>query len=194
MAQVTDEQAEQVEQVEGGAISSKALKVENELAQYFNLLDVSNQDPNFRYTWVYLGQHGLQIKMKLADGWEVVQGDMPEAVELKGMGADTTRKLGDVMLMRCRADRWLLLQRREKRKREAHSEAVGAQFEEILRPYKRYGATAIVDGRDVMTGEMIDAKRLDMMHKRSMAAAVGNRMVDQALRKGTMPGVPAVDA
>ena len=194
MRQTADEQAEQAEQFDGGPINPKALTVENELAQHFNLLDVSNQDSSFRYAWVYLGQHGLQIKMKLADGWEVVQGDMPEAVELKGMGADTTRKLGDVMLMRCRADRWLLLQRREKRKRDAHKEAVGAQFEEILRPYKRYGATAIVDGRDVMTGEMVDAKRLDLMYKRSMAAAAGNQMVDRALRKGTMPGVPAVDA
>lgn len=193
-AQATDELAERAETLggDGGAINPNAFKVENELAQHFNILAVTNQDPAYRYGWIYLGQYGLQIKMKLAQGWEVVQGDMLEAVELKGIGADTTRKLGDVMLMRCRMDRYLALQRIETVKRGRQEEGIAARFQEILGPYhKRYGATAIVNGQDVMTGERVDARRLDHMWKRSQAAAAGTKIVDTMLRDGRMPGVPA---
>lgn len=193
-AQATDDLAEQAEArgVDGGAINPKAFRVENELAQHFNILEVTNQDPAYRYAWVYLGQHGLQIKMKLADGWEVVQGDMEEAVELKGIGTDTTRKLGDVMLMRCRVDRFVANWRREKVKRHRQEEGVAGRFAEILGPYhKKYGATAIVDGKDVMTGETVDARRLDHMWKRSQAVAAGSKIMDGMLRDGRMPAVPA---
>lgn len=194
MAAVADELAERVETetIEGGAIDRKNLKVENELAQHFNMLEVSNQDPAYRYAWKWTGQHGVQIKMALAEGWRVVQGDDPEAIELKGMGADTTRRLGDVMLMKMPIDRYLLLQRRAAKQREAREQSVVGNFQEILGPYhQRYGATAIVQGVDVMTGQPVDSKRLDHMWKRSQAAAQGGRMIDEALREGTMPGVPA---
>lgn len=191
--EVADELAERIEteMPEAERINPRALHVENELAQNFNLLDVSNPQVEYRYCWAALGQHGLQIKVKLSDGWEVVQGDMPEAIELKGMGADTTRKLGDVMLMRCRVERYILIQRREQAKARRQADGTSGNFEEILKTIPAsYGATAIVDGRDVLTGEMVDAKRLDHMWKRSQANARGGQIMDKMLRNGTMPGVP----
>lgn len=192
-AQVADELAEQIDAMpEGAKIDPRAFKVENELAQHFNILDVSNGDLMLKYRWVYSGQHGLQIKMALADGWQVVQGDDPEAIELKGIGADTTRRLGDVILMKIPRDKYVMIQRREARKREAQEQAVSSRFEEIIAPYRRrgYGATAIVNGVDVMTGAPIDSKRLDFMHNRAMARAAGDKMLDAAIRDGSMPGVP----
>ena len=89
-----DDLAERAETIglDGGRVDPSAFRVENELAQHFNELDVNDADPAYAYCWVQAGYAGRFIKMKLTEGWEVVQGDMPEASELRGMGADTDRK------------------------------------------------------------------------------------------------------
>lgn len=165
--------------IEGG--TGPLPKVENELAQYFNELDVPNADPSFMYCWVYSGQQGRMIRMKLAEGWEVVQGDAPEAPALKGMGADTTRRLGDVILMRMRKDKYLVLQRREKAKREAQQAGVTSGLQEL-------GEKA---GVKVTVGANVDPRIMKTMHSRAVARQIAGKQTDQMLREGRMPGMPA---
>ena len=184
-ADALDEQAEtQSAAAEHYAADPKAFRVESELAQHFNELEVSNQDPAYAYCWVNSGSYGRFIKMKLAQGWEVVQGDMPEAVDLKGMGADTTRRLGDVILMRIQKDRKLLLDRQERAHRRAVESGVTSTLEELGQKYRDKGVIVHTD----MAGS--NPRLLDAMAKRAQARGIVTRTTDQMLREGRMPGVP----
>ena len=167
------------------AADPKAFRVESEIAQRFTELEVSHQDPMFAYCWVNSGHFGRFIKMKSAQGWEVVQGDMPEAIELKGIGADTTRRLGDVILMRIQKDRKLLLDRQERAHRRAVESGVTSTLEEMGEKYRDKGVLVHTN----MAGT--NPRLLDAMQKRAQAHGIAGRTTDQLLREGRMPGVPA---
>lgn len=162
------------------AIDPSRLKVDPELAQYFDILHVSNADPTYKYFWVFTGQHGLFIKKKLIVGYEIVQGDMPEAIELKGMGGDTTRKLGDVVLMRIRIDQWKKLDRLEEAKRAAQQGSVLSPIRELAEKNARHGI-------NVYTQDSMPEQYLKRMQARSIAQ---NKMA-QMVREGNVPGRPA---
>ena len=178
-----EEKAETLSQ-DRGRIDPSKLRVENELAQHFNELDVSNQDPAYVYKWVQAGFYGRFIKAELSKHWEVVQGDMPEAIELKGMGADTTRRLGDVILMRCRKDIFKRLMRQEEAHRRAVESGVTSEVEELGRRYEKYGLI-------VHTGEGLSPALLKRMQTSAAAKQVVGKQVDQLIRDGRMPGAPA---
>lgn len=126
--------------VEAGRINPEILKkVEPELAQYFNMMEVSNPDPAYKYFWIFTGQHQQRVKWKLSQGAEVVQGDMPECLELRGLGADTTRRIGDVILMRMRVDRYKLLQRQREKTARTQREGVETVLRDMGDRYRRYG-------------------------------------------------------
>ena len=187
LAQREDELAEQAEVrgTEGGRINPKALRVERELAQHFNELDVSNADPAYQYAWIWTGQHGLQIKMKLARKWEVVQGDMPEAQELRGMGADSTRKLGDVILMRIRKDLYLQQKRDEEALRRRQQDGVTGVLVELGERHRHRGLKVHTDTSG------LNPDVLKAMESRAAARNAATDFVDENLRNGTMPGRPA---
>ena len=181
-----DEQAETSSAAgEHYAADPKAFRVESELAQHFNELDVSHQDPAFAYCWVNSGHFGRFIKMKSAQGWEVVQGDMSEAIELKGIAADTTRRLGDVILMRLRKDRKLLFDRQERAHRRAVESGVTSTLEEMGEKYRGKGVIVHTDM------PAANPRLLDTMQKRAQARSIARQTTDQLLREGRMPGVPA---
>lgn len=182
-----DDLAERAETIglDGGRVDPSAFRVENELAQHFNELDVNDADPAYAYCWVQAGYAGRFIKMKLTEGWEVVQGDMPEASELRGMGADTTRRLGDVILMRCRRDRYALLQRREKDKRARMEEGVTGVLRELGEKYRGKG---VIVHTDTSTMNEQTVKR---MSNRAAAQRTAADQTEQWLREGRMPGAPA---
>lgn len=176
-----DALAEQAESASaaGGAIDPKALAVENELAEHFNELAVSKQDPAYVYKWEQAGFYGRFMKASLARGWEVVQGDMEEAVELKGIGADTTRRLGDVILLRCRKDIYKRIKLQEEAHRKAVESGVTTELEEL-------GARAAGLGVKVHNFDAMSPESQKRMFGRQMAMG----QVDRAIRSGQMPGVP----
>ena len=166
------------------AVNPAAFRVESDLAQHFNELDVTAQDPAYAYCWVNSGHFMRFVKMKLAQGWEVVQGDMPEAIELKGMGADTTRRLGDVILMRIQKDRKLLLDRQERAHRRAVESGVTSTLDELGEKYRDKG---------VIIHTNMDAanpRLLKTMAQRAQARSIAGRTTDHLIREGRMPGVP----
>ncbi len=174
--------------VEAERIDPRAFKIENEIARYFNELEVTDAQPEYEYCWVQAGYHGRFIKMKqtervpeggrLVPCWEVVQGDMPECQELRGMGADSTRRLGDVLLMRCRRDRFLKLKRMRDARRDALYNGTTTELEELGRQHRNRGVIvhtnlgdAMADGRGAMLRQQ------------------GLQMVDSMLRTGSVPGL-----
>ena len=178
----TDELEEQAGSMEGaGAINPESLRVENELASKFNLLDVSNADPMYQYSWVnYINQHGLFVKMKLSEGWEVVRADMLECAEL--VQADTTRKLGDVLLMRITYDRY-------KRIENQRREAVRRQNAAVTQDLRDLGDKVAGTGVIVHTDKIPD-HTMKAMQSRAEASRIAGRKFDGMVREGNVPGMP----
>lgn len=172
------EQAEiRAAQGEREAIDPAKVRVESELAQYFDELDVAGRDPAFAYCWVPTHTYGRFVQQKLYKGWEMVQGEMPEARALKH--TDTTRKLGDVVLMRIPKARKELLDKREEFKRFQQEEGVSAQLAELAEQHD----TQIIQGGD------LDPGHLRRMQAQSHARNRAGRAVDKWIRQGRMPGM-----
>ena len=165
------------DQVEGGTNPIKNVKVDPELAQWFDELDVAGRDPGYEYCWTPTHTYGRFVQQKLYKGWEMVQGDMPEARALRS--TDTTRKLGDVVLMRIQKDRKALLDRREEYKKLQQEVGISAQLQEMA---DKYG-TRLIDGDD------INPEQLRRMEMNSRAKGRANKMMDKWMREGRVPGV-----
>lgn len=176
--------------LEGGTIDPRAFKIDNEIATHFNDLEVTNKQPEYEYCWVNAGFHGRFIKAKQAERvrmgghmhpvWEIVQGDMPEAQEVRGLMADSTRRLGDTILMRAKQDAYLRVkQLREARTRAMH-EGTTAELEELGRQYRHRGVVIRTDfGPD----------QLEQMGRRALLRQQAVGMVDTMIRRGTVPGL-----
>lgn len=190
-----DDLAERAETAgpDGGAIDPKALVIDSELAQHFNELEVTNADPAYEYCWVQAGFHGRFVKQKLTERvpeswgmapvWEVVQGDMAEAPELRGnVGLDTTRRLGDVILMRARKDRYLKSKRVRDARRAAMFSGTTTELEELGRQYRHRG---------IIVHTNMGQEQLDLMGRRAAMRQQASQMVDGMLRDGSVPGLGA---
>lgn len=192
MREAADTLAQAAEEsgADGGAIDPRALEIENEIAQHFNELEVTNADPAYAYCWVNFGFGGRFIKQKMAhrvpeDGglspvWEVVQGEMPEAPELRGIGADSTRRLGDVLLMRARKDRAILLRRQQTTRQRALEGAPLNALQEMGDKYRHLGVVVHTNPNDQL---------LKTMETRAATALMAQQQVDNMLRAGTVPGL-----
>lgn len=181
-----DEFAQKTEEasssLEVAAANSAALEVESELAQYFDELDVSNQDPNYHYSWVNGSPmfYGRFIQKKLAQRWELVSGNMNEAQELRT--ADGTRRLGDVVLMRIRKEYKARIDAAAEEKRKRARLGIYANFLETARKGEKYGASVhIMDN--------MDPALFEKMSRNAQAKSRAGRTMDGWMRQGRMPGV-----
>jgi hypothetical protein len=104
---------------------------------------------------------------------------MPEASELRA--ADGTRRLGDVMLMRCKKDIYEVLRRNEEMKARRQQTGVEDQFLEMGEKYGKYGVT-------VRGSEELDESTLRRMQTRAQARQTAGRMINRWVRDGRMPG------
>ena len=186
-----DALAEQAEttQLVGGQINPKAFRIDREIAAKINELDVSGALDDYAYAWVWTGQQGLKVKEKLSrrvregDGlvvcWEVVNGDMPEALELKSV--DGTRRLNDVMLMRCRKERKEQLDAQDEIQRARREASINEPLEELARKYPRL----------VKVHTDLSDPTLQAGLRRGAARGFAAQQFDTAIREGTVPGMPA---
>jgi len=172
--------------LETETIDPNRLKIENEIAQNFDpsstMLKVSNPDVCFMYCWVYSGAHGLMITQKQIEGWLVVQGEDPEAVEHKGIGADTTRRVGDTLLMRIPKDKYLVLERRRKQQANRFNEEATSFSERAEKLAEKHNIPIYREGE-------VDARVLKRMMGTAQARKVAGTKVNQLIRQGRMPGV-----
>lgn len=143
-------------------------------------LNVSNPLPGHVYCWVYTGLQGQKVWQKKAQGWEVVQGNDPESAEYKFN--DTTRRIGDTMLMRISMDKHLKLVRAGEIKLSKLEEGIASELQELG---DRAGGAFKVHA-DPATNPHINT-----MEARSRGSQqVAMKHVDKMLRRGTVPGVP----
>jgi hypothetical protein len=117
-AMTLEEEAEQLaEQMIVGEIPEKFQRLDREIVQKLEQLDVSDKREDMHYVWVnFVNDHGQHIERKKLVGFEVVTGtgeDCPEGHEL--LTADGTRQIGDVLLMRVPRTRAVFLKARERK-------------------------------------------------------------------------------
>lgn len=191
LAQRKDELEERAEKLaaeqELSRISPKALEPDNDIQARLHLLQVSNAQPGKVYCWVKCVAQTYTptgVQRKLADGWEVVCGNMPEAIECRQ--ADGTRRIGDVLLMRIDQARHERLQEKERYKRLAQEEGVAAGLLEKSAELARAGYGENL----VHVPENMDEGMMEQIVKKSAARQLATKAIDGMLRQGRMPGVP----
>lgn len=172
-----------------GTVDASKMAQMDELTGQLDGLDVSNRQPGFEYGWVSKNNYGNNHFQKARmEGWEVVQGDDPEALELRGTDRvtpggppDSTRHLGDVILMRISRERYVILQARQRaRTMQLHSAADSRLVSlahslrdkgVIIRPFDLDAGRASGPGQAYPSGQ----------------AAMGR--LDRAMRTGELPGL-----
>ena len=187
LAERTDDLAEAAEAAseDRGRIREDAFMVENELAQHFNELDL----PGWPWdTWVPCWVQcsptwgGRFINYKRTEGWEVVSTGMTDVPIPKDLiFPDGTVRLGDVLLMRIRRDRYIVNERRRRARQKAIESGITSEVDEMA---------ARAGTRSVHT-EDITGEKLDQLARRSQAHHRATQQFDEMVRTGTVPGRPA---
>lgn len=159
-------------------VDPSSVEIDREIAQHLtphNELDVTDQQPGWRYKWVFTGLSGRFISQAKFDGWLMVQGKDPEAEELRW--TDGTRKLADVILFKIPEAKYLALQERDRLARLRQQEGITSEIEELGRKH------GIVVKKD------FDARELSRMAQRAHARGQAVKQFDGMVRTGTVPGV-----
>jgi hypothetical protein len=203
--------ADQLAQAAGvEAIDLSKVQPENEIAQHFDplsgMLAVTNRLPEYEYRWEQAdirNQFGnTWVTTAKALGWEIVSGPMPESMEHRAV--DSTRRVGDVILMRIRKERYDALMARQRRINIARSEGVGVQ---LLEQAERAGVPLhdltspsapahLVQHAQAQLEAGRAARAAYVRHTpqaRSMrgaaASEIASRKLDRMIRGGTVPGL-----
>jgi len=181
----TDTLAEAAEALseERGAVDPRAFEVENEVGQHFDGLEVPRARADYRYCWVQCGAswYGRFVNMKRSEGWEVVRAGDDDAPD-DTTQVDNTCRVADVLLMRMRADRYILLQRKRMARQRA-IETGSMEASALTEASEKYAKLGIQAG-------VADTSRLKTMTARSRAALLAQQQFEQKIRDGQVPGVP----
>lgn len=164
-----------------GTIDAKELEIVNEIASKTQFLAVSGAQSDYVYAWVSKNRYSQHIQSAKAQGWETVQGNDPEALELKGMDGSTTRQLGDVILMRIKKDIYIVLKAQEQAKTKRIQQNSASTLVDLGDKYSRYGFSVRPHGMNSFEGPEIRSRRLS-----SHSTAI--QQLDADLRAGTLPG------
>lgn len=190
-----------LEQIEVETADPAQLQVENEVRAAMNEMNevyVSNAQPEYSYAWIFRDPHneygGRYVRKMQALGWEVVSHDMAEAKEHRFV--DGTRVVADCLLMRCRLDRKLLLDKRDRILRDAQQAGIVARVHELA---ERAG-TRVYDKLPGFVEESLssqaDQRRTQLRQRALQDFHRLNRSgnVDRMLKTGAIPGIPAPGA
>lgn len=169
------------------AIAPDAMAIERELAGAFNSLDVAAADPQFVYKWVnFVNNGGIALRTATAppERWQIVSGDMPEAVDLRQV--DGTRKLGDVILVRMPKQRYAILEKVRADKVARQGDSVVSELRNIA------GKTGIKvhtaeDAPEAIQKRILHPSASAVNEMRGRIAA--EKQFDTALREGSLSGV-----
>jgi len=174
-------------QVEIGSIDPTSFAPDREILHAISgdALTVSDRLPDYEYKWVRdvnnnggpsnavlkeiartvvaTDAHG---KKQVYPTWEVVRGEMPEAIVRKtAMG---TRQVGDVILLRCHKNTYAVIQQQEELKKQAQEDSVVSALEDKA---ERVGAP---------------------MHNYTQAQAsqLAKNQFNSMIKTGSVPGMP----
>lgn len=182
LAERKDDLAQKAEEMAAGteAFDPSKLAPEREIQQNLSSLHVTNPDPAYAYKWLrdtnkLNGGPGQQVVKAIGRsvtyngyvyfGWEVVQGKMVEAAERKQH--DGTRRVGDVILLRCKKEVKNLFDYQDIQRRELREKAVTADLEELAHKYNVPFRSA----------------------KQELAKNVAINQFSSKLKSGTVPGM-----
>lgn len=182
---LAQEAEEQAAKTGIGTIDPEALTLESELVSQMDELHVTNAQPGYRYCWVNYdapsSARGLMVKRKLAQrGWEIVCGDMPEAIEVKDVTGN--RRIGDVILMRITEQRFQQLQAQEDAIARRMENSSHSTLQELGEKYRNRGVVIHVP-------ETMNPALLKRMEAHARGAVAAQQKLDQSLRDGTIEGV-----
>ena len=161
-------------------------EIDPEIAQHFdeytNECEVTDKRAGYVYCWVYAPLHAgrstRQVQEKKYLGWHVVEGGDPECDHLRQ--ADGCRRIGDTILMRTTQARYDELIRREEVKRRMREEGVDRGIAEL-------NERALQAGGSIKPMSQINPRVAQAMQARSLS----NQKLDQWIRQGQVPGMPA---
>lgn len=164
-----------------GAIDPNTFDPNMDVLAYVNELEVSGAREGFHYRWLWTGRSGYFIKMASSQGYVLVQGDDPEARELKDPAGAGLRRLVDVVLMRAPLAQALWNQKR--------CEALAAQQAQAvtqnLRDMGRHRGIVVLTEEDAANPTM------QAILKKYGAQQAATKIVGEMTRRGTIPGMPA---
>lgn len=172
---------------ERGRIPEKLLKPDREIQKMFedyNMLEVTNAQDGWVYCWVPTITNGIHISAKKSQGWFVVQGDDPECREKK-IREDTTRRIGDVLLMKTTEENYAKIIRHEELKKVKREQAAMADVEMIVSRHPK-----VFRLRTDLSEVSIGGRNLEeVIQQRSAARGVALKGVNNMLREGRVPGL-----
>lgn len=201
LAERADNLAEAAETIapDAGAINPKVFRPEREIRQHFDELYLAGwpfnpsvgalTSPDGMYVpcWVpcMSSAGGRYINQKRYEGWEIVQAHMhddtafplPEHLLMP----DNTYRLADVLLMRIRVDKYVMIQRRRRAHQRSVEDGVASEVEGLA---DKAGVSLI------HTHEM-SSSQLERLSRRSQAQTIASRQFDQQIREGSVRGAPA---
>lgn len=166
-------------------VDPNKIEPDREILQHYNAgdLPVSNKQEGFEYCWVFADPRnnmaGRQVFKKKIQGWEVVNGNMLEAADHKHV--DGTRRVGDVLLMRIRYDRYVKLRREEKETLKRRDRGVSEGFMELGEKHR---------GSGVKVYDTVPDNALK--HAQNTAAKErADKVTTKWIKDGNMPANPA---
>ncbi len=172
-------------EIEVETVDPNKLEPDREILQHYNSgdLPVSNRQDGFEYCWVFADPRnnmaGRQVFKKKVQGWEVVNGNMPESSDHRHV--DGTRRVGDVLLMRIRYDRYVKLRREEREVLRRREQGVSEGFMELGQKHASKG---------IKVYDTVPDNALK--HAQNAAAQErAGKMTDKWIKGGNMPGTPA---
>lgn len=153
-----------------------------DLIQTRDALTVTKPQPGYAYAWVYTGLQGQMIWDKKAKHWETVQGNDPESREY--LYTDTSRRIGDVMLMRLPLDLYYLEEKKNAEKTLKVEESITSDLYTLeAKSGGRFKVHADQETNPYLPGMKTGAQSHG-------AKQVALKHLDGQIRRGTVPGVP----
>ena len=158
------------------AIDPKKMEIDREMQMLLRrgdgAIQVSNAQPGFHYVWAAeYNTNKIDIVNKMRVGYEVVQGNDPEAREYQDV--DTKRRMGDVILMRIPDERYAQIQAHEYEKANRYSGYEDSELNTLI----------------AKSGGLLKRAESPVAIRREAIRTQAIKGVDQMLRNGTVPGL-----
>lgn len=175
--------------VETGKIPEHLLEPDREIQDMIqkDYLAIGINHPYLKTKWVnYVNQHGTKIWEEKAKGWVVIDSNLihefPDAKDFQR--EDGTIRVGDVLLMCMRIDRYQQMQEREKEQQRRQQFGVEAEVHALAEKHGDIFKNVHTDN----TGTIPANVRSRMESQAASKTAV--RHIGNKMKEGAVPGIP----
>ena len=124
--------------------------------------------------------------MKKYEGWQVVSGTDMEAIEHKG--ADGTRRVADVLLLKIPEKQYLRLAERDAIRRDRQQKGVAAELEALGHKYRDKGITVHTPNTGTSQHGFVKTEQTNDPRRAMVEQEAGRQLGEMS--KTQIPGVP----